>query len=349
MNGRVYDPQLGRFLSADPTVAYPESTQGLNRYSYTDNNPLSRVDLNGYSWWSDRWKAGREVITTVAAIAIAVYAPQMFSALPTFAANMAGGFISGAVTSGGDLKMAMFSAFTAGLFTGIGNFEAVGAGQRLGKIVGHGLIGGFSQEMTGGDFRAGFWSVAMTQSFSGWINHQGGAPGPGITRTAYAAIIGGTASVMGGGKFANGAKTFAFLRLFSEAADYYERSVGRAASLRPGKNRPGQTTYDPDPKTGQQLPQDWDMNVVGNNDLTSFCRQGSACSKALNLVPFIAPTAGLHDYWFNMPGHPEQTFINNVGTMLPAAAISTGAVLGNLTQGWDSNPALMFYLTMPRD
>ena len=41
MNGRVYDPTLGRFLSADPFGRYPETTQGLNRYSYTDNNPLS--------------------------------------------------------------------------------------------------------------------------------------------------------------------------------------------------------------------------------------------------------------------------------------------------------------------
>ncbi|VVH66721.1 Rhs family protein-like precursor, partial [uncultured Gammaproteobacteria bacterium] len=31
MNGRVYDPQIGRFLSADP---YIQNTQSYNRYSY---------------------------------------------------------------------------------------------------------------------------------------------------------------------------------------------------------------------------------------------------------------------------------------------------------------------------
>ncbi len=31
MNGRVYDPVLGRYLSADPVVPYPYSTPGLNR------------------------------------------------------------------------------------------------------------------------------------------------------------------------------------------------------------------------------------------------------------------------------------------------------------------------------
>ena len=33
MNGRVYDPMLGRFLSADPMTEAPFSTQGWNRYS----------------------------------------------------------------------------------------------------------------------------------------------------------------------------------------------------------------------------------------------------------------------------------------------------------------------------
>ena len=50
MNGRIYDPVLGRFMSADPQVKYAKSTQGFNRYSYVDNNPLSRVDMDGYGW-----------------------------------------------------------------------------------------------------------------------------------------------------------------------------------------------------------------------------------------------------------------------------------------------------------
>ena len=48
MNGRVYDPVLGRFLSPDPLVQYPESTQAFNRYTYVSNNPLSLVDPTGY-------------------------------------------------------------------------------------------------------------------------------------------------------------------------------------------------------------------------------------------------------------------------------------------------------------
>ncbi len=48
MNGRVYDPLLGRFISADPYVTRPYDGQGLNRYSYVLNNPLALVDPSGF-------------------------------------------------------------------------------------------------------------------------------------------------------------------------------------------------------------------------------------------------------------------------------------------------------------
>jgi len=48
MNGRVYDPVVGRFISADPNVFYPKNMQDYNRYSYVHNNPLSFVDPSGF-------------------------------------------------------------------------------------------------------------------------------------------------------------------------------------------------------------------------------------------------------------------------------------------------------------
>ena len=47
MNARLYDPLVGRFLSADPYVQTPDFTQAFNRYSYALNNPLKYVDGNG--------------------------------------------------------------------------------------------------------------------------------------------------------------------------------------------------------------------------------------------------------------------------------------------------------------
>jgi len=47
MNGRLYDPLVGRFLSPDPYVQMPDYTQNLNRYSYALNNPLRYTDPDG--------------------------------------------------------------------------------------------------------------------------------------------------------------------------------------------------------------------------------------------------------------------------------------------------------------
>jgi len=47
MNGRVYDPVLGRFLGVDPHVQAPGFSQNFNRYSYCLNNPLIYTDPDG--------------------------------------------------------------------------------------------------------------------------------------------------------------------------------------------------------------------------------------------------------------------------------------------------------------
>ncbi|HRH77659.1 MAG TPA: RHS repeat-associated core domain-containing protein, partial [Cellvibrionaceae bacterium] len=49
MGGRVYDANIGRFMSADILVQNPYDSQSFNRYSYVGNRPLSLVDPTGYS------------------------------------------------------------------------------------------------------------------------------------------------------------------------------------------------------------------------------------------------------------------------------------------------------------
>jgi len=50
MNGRVYDPKLGRFMSADPVyLGNLANPQSLNPYSYVMNNPLTFTDPSGFN------------------------------------------------------------------------------------------------------------------------------------------------------------------------------------------------------------------------------------------------------------------------------------------------------------
>ena len=47
MNGRVYDPIIGRMLSPDIYTS-ANSTQGLNLYTYCNNNPIAFSEPSGY-------------------------------------------------------------------------------------------------------------------------------------------------------------------------------------------------------------------------------------------------------------------------------------------------------------
>ncbi len=63
MNGRCYDPVVGRFLSPDIVVQNPNYTQSYNRYSYCVNNPLKYSDPSGWVYdrgWL-RWRTPSDV------------------------------------------------------------------------------------------------------------------------------------------------------------------------------------------------------------------------------------------------------------------------------------------------
>ena len=49
MKGRIFDYNLGRFLSVDPIIGNALSSQSINPYSYIGNNPLSGTDPTGYA------------------------------------------------------------------------------------------------------------------------------------------------------------------------------------------------------------------------------------------------------------------------------------------------------------
>lgn len=47
MQGRVFDPEAGRFLSPDPLLQDPAAAQAFNRYAYVGYDPFSLVDPSG--------------------------------------------------------------------------------------------------------------------------------------------------------------------------------------------------------------------------------------------------------------------------------------------------------------
>ena len=57
MNGRMYDPVVGRFLGVDPFIQDESNSQSYNGYSYCLNNPLRYSDPTGYNPWT--YQSGR--------------------------------------------------------------------------------------------------------------------------------------------------------------------------------------------------------------------------------------------------------------------------------------------------
>lgn len=65
LNARIYDPTIGRLISADPYIPDVVNTQSFNRYSYVNNGPVSAIDPSGYDFTD-----------TSPPIDVPVYAPQ---------------------------------------------------------------------------------------------------------------------------------------------------------------------------------------------------------------------------------------------------------------------------------
>jgi len=51
LRARQYDPEIGRFVSADPVLGSLGMPQTLNRYVYVGNNPLTYTDPTGELFW----------------------------------------------------------------------------------------------------------------------------------------------------------------------------------------------------------------------------------------------------------------------------------------------------------
>ena len=181
MNGRLYDPLLGRFLSPDNFVQMPESSQGFNRYSYCLNNPLKYTDPSGELFGIDDLL----FVATIGAIS---------------------GYTNAIINGGNAWRGAFFCGLSSAATYGIGSafghtFGTVGT--ELLRAGSHGLANGIIGTIGGHKFGPGFASGFMS-SLAGSCIQAFGIESPNIL-IGGCSITGGLTSYALGEDFLYGA------------------------------------------------------------------------------------------------------------------------------------------------
>ena len=137
MNGRLYDPLLGRFLSPDHYMQSPDNSQNFNRYSYCLNNPMKYTDPSGEIFGIDDF--------------------LFFS----IASGMMMGAVTAKVNGGSMLKGAIIGGLSSVIPYGVGAAfgHTVGSiGTELLRAGSHGVANGLMSLAGGGGFAQGLAS-----------------------------------------------------------------------------------------------------------------------------------------------------------------------------------------------
>ncbi len=235
MNGRIYDPLLGRFLSPDPHIQDEGLLQNYNRYSYVLNNPLRYTDPSGEVWWhvaafivgaalASSNNRDLKVIGTLmmmAALATVNGEPGLLQMLagkdvvvPATASAFGSAAIANTIAYGPEagLKAGVFAA----AFAFVGGSEAFGELKKVTaeRVIAHAVLGCVQQASSGGQCGPGAAAAAFGKIATGLSEGLNSIP----AQFAVTTVVGGTVSVIGGGKFANGAAQAGFGYLFNECA-----------------------------------------------------------------------------------------------------------------------------------
>jgi len=205
MNARLYDPMTGRMLSPDNYSGYFFGTQGMNPFSYANNNPLKYTDPDG------EW-----VHIVVGAVVGGVFnLISNWDEINSFGEGL-GYFFSGA--AGGAVTAATGQPALGGLITGGAN--AALAGGKFIDVARGAIMGGATGALGGvlGTKISSLISPLIQQGASSVF-------GPVMSRvlteltahTITGAAVGGTMSFMTGGSFVEGAVSGAKFGLMSGA------------------------------------------------------------------------------------------------------------------------------------
>lgn len=244
MNGRIYDPLIGRFMSADPHVQSPQNLQSYNRYAYVLNNPLAFTDPSGY--FSLRKLFHSVIHAIVTPVVKAVF--NVIHAIPgerfldnlimrTPLLNTLGQFTATVLTSatcggcGGALWASYYSYQATGSMGSAYRAGAMTLAMTVINTIGNGIAGDVGKTFGtyGLEHFAAHAAVGCSTGMLGGGSCGSGALAgmAGLAGSPFgfvgAVVAGGTASVIGGGKFVNGAVTGAYGYLFNQCAHAPEK------------------------------------------------------------------------------------------------------------------------------
>ncbi len=164
-NGRLYDPQIGRFLSPDNYVQLPDLSQSFNRYSYCLNNPLKYTDPDG-EWIHILIGAGIGGLINLGSKALSGQIHSIGDGFAAFGIGAVAGGI-GALTGGVGFVSAGGAVGGAGGFFAGAVSGAVGASFSMPILsVGNSLYFG-DPMMTSKEY---LWGIASSALLGGTIN-----------------------------------------------------------------------------------------------------------------------------------------------------------------------------------
>ncbi len=194
MNGRVYDPLVGRFLSPDPFVQDISNSQSYNRYSYCFNNPFKYTDPDGEIALVDDL-----VLGLIGGTINWLQNGAQFNGhgAAYFGVGFVGGALSEYITPVGAAALVGSGNSTLGSYYSTGHVDP---GAVIQGAVTSGIVSGLTMGL--GQSLAPFANNALSGIASPVLR---GAITQGVIGTGLGAIGGGLGSVMNEGNFWEGA------------------------------------------------------------------------------------------------------------------------------------------------
>lgn len=185
MNGRMYDANLGRFLSPDNYIQDPYNTQSFNRYGYVWNNPLSFND-----------PSGEFLVAALIGAAVSVIANGINNSLNGQPFFRGAGFSA--------LYGAVGGVISFGIGSAAASFTSNALGQAAFQAVGHAYVGGVMA--TDGNFGAGMLSGLASSVIGSAVSNVSINSNfwSATVKIGSSGVAGGLGSVIADGNFLNG-------------------------------------------------------------------------------------------------------------------------------------------------